>query len=58
MQADQVVHRLPEEAGAWNGSHPNLPRQCLAEGHIAVKAKFGDVQQNIIGSLRVVVNDA
>ena len=53
VEADEVVHRLPEEAGAGDGAHAHLPGQVLAEGEVAVIAKLRDVQQDVIGPLGV-----
>ena len=44
VEADQVVHRLPEEAGTGNSAHAYQPRQILAEFQIAVIAELGNVQ--------------
>ena len=57
MQADQMVHRLPEEAGAGHRAHAHVPGQHLAELQVGVKAVAGDVQQNVIGPLGVGVGD-
>ena len=52
-----MVHRLPEEAGAGHGAHAHLPGQVLAELQVAVVAVLADVQQHVVGALRVVVDD-
>ena len=51
-----MVHRLPEKARAGNGADPYLPGQRLAECQVAVEAELGDIQQDVIGSLRVGVS--
>ena len=52
-----MVHRLAEEAGAGHGPDAYQPGQILAEFQIAVIAEFGNVQQDIIRPLRIVVDD-
>ena len=57
VQPDQVIHRLPEEAGPGHRAHAHLPGQVLAELQVALVAVFADVQQHVVGALRVVVDD-
>ena len=52
-----MIHRLAEEAGAGHCSDAYQPGQILAEFQIAVIAEFGNVQQDIIRPLRIVVDD-
>ena len=52
-----MIHRLAEEAGAGHCSDAYQPGQILAEFQIAVLAEFGNVQQDIIRPLRIVVDD-
>ena len=56
VEADEVIDRLTEEAGAGHGAHAHQPGQILTEGQVAVVAKFGNIQQDIVRSLRVVVD--
>ena len=52
-----MIHRLAEEAGTGHCSDAYQPGQILAEFQTAVIAEFGNVQQDIIRPLRIVVDD-
>ena len=52
VEANEVVHRLPEEAGTRNSPHAHLFRQVLAEPQVAVIAELRDIQQDVVGPLR------
>ena len=57
METDQVVDGFPEEAGARHRADADLPGQVFAELEIGFIAVLADVQQNVIGALRLVVDD-
>ena len=57
VQADQVVDRLAEEAGAGHRAHANVARQHLAELQVGIKAEFRNVEHDIIRALRLGVGD-
>ena len=52
-----MIHRLAEEAGAGHCSDAYQTGKILAEFQIAVIAELGNVQQDIIRPLRIVVDD-
>ena len=52
-----MVHRLPEKAGAGDSAHAYIPGQFLTELQVTVIAELGDIQQNIVSPLRVIVGD-
>ena len=58
MQADQMIHRLAEEAGAGDCAHAHIPGKDLAEFQVGVEAELGDVQQDVVCALRSGVGDA
>ena len=58
MQPDEVVHRLPEKAGAGDGAYPHFPCQHVAKFQVAGVAELGDVQQDVVRALGVGVGDA
>ena len=58
MQTNQVIHRLPEKAGARYCAYADLPGQILAKLEVAVIAKLGDVQKDVVGAFRAIVRNA
>ena len=56
VETDEMIDRLTEEAGTWHSPNDHQPVQILAEFQIAVVAEFGNIQQDIVRSLRVVVD--
>ena len=44
VHPNEVVYRLPEEAGAGHGAHAHLPGQVLAELEVAAVAVLADVR--------------
>lgn len=52
-----MVHRAPGRSWSRHGPHAHLPGQVLAELQVALIAVLSDVQQHVVGALRVIVGD-
>lgn len=52
-----MIYRLTEEAGARHRAYADLPGQVLTKPKIAVIAKLGDVQKDIVGAFGAIVRD-
>ena len=46
-----MVDRLPEKAGPRNSAHADIAGQHFAEFQVAVKAKLGNIHQDVISAL-------
>ena len=51
-----MIDRLTEEAGTGHGPNDHQPDQILTEFQIIDIAEFGNIQQDIVRSLWVVVD--
>ena len=56
VAADGMIDRRTEEAGARHDSNAHQPDQIFTEFQIAVVAELGNVQQDIVCALRIVVD--